>query len=62
MTRQSGGLGGFEGLQRISSNFKIINGLQNLRVGGFWMGLTGSGKLIGYPSYYKGYLNRSETR
>ena len=62
MTRQSGGLGGFEGLQRISSYFKIINGLQNLRVGGFWMGPAGSGRLIGYPSYYKGYLNKTKTQ
>ena len=35
---------------------------KNLRVGGFWIGFAGSGRLIGYPGYYKGYLNRSETR
>ena len=62
MTRQCGGLRGFEGLQRISKNIQMINGCKNLRAEGFWMGPAGSGRLIGYPSYYKVYLNRSETR
>ena len=62
-----GGLGGFEGLQNISRNFKIINGCKKLelelqRVRGFWMGPAESARLIGYPIHYKGYLKKTETR
>ena len=57
-----GGLGGFEGLQRISRNFKMINGCKKLRVRGFWMGPAESRRLIGYTIHYKGYLNKTVLR